>query len=89
MQQQAREWKDLALGYISDVVTLVHCFIVKLLKHVVPNQHVQDGLISLLLDELRKRYQTALAQTNFLMTVELDGPPATYNHYFNDTLDKW
>lgn len=89
MQQQARKWKDLALGYISDVATLVHMFIVKLLKHVVPNQHVQQALTSLLIDDLRKKYQTALDQTEFLTVVELEGPPATYNHYFNDTLDKW
>jgi hypothetical protein len=61
MQHQARKWQDLALGYISDVVTLVHSFIVKLLQHVVPNQQVREGLISLLVDELRKRYQIALA----------------------------
>ena len=89
MQQQARKWQDIALGYINDVISLVHSFVLALLEYIVPNQCVRRGLSLLLIDELRARYQSALAQTKFLLMVELEGTPATYNHYFNDTLDKW
>jgi hypothetical protein len=89
MKHQARKWQDLALGYISDVITLVHSFVAKLLQHIVPNPHVRESLSSLLVDGLREKYRSALDQTKFLLKVELEGTPATYNHYFNDTLNKW
>ena len=89
MKRQARKWRDLALGYVSDVITLVHCFVVALLQHIVPgHRHVRDGVASLLFDQLRRRYENALKHTDFLLAVELEGTPATYNHYFRDTLDK-
>ena len=88
MQNQAQKWRDLAYGYVNDVVNLVRLFVLALLDHVVPTRHVQEGLQSLLLDDLRSRYQAAVDQTTFLLDVELNGTPATYNHYFNDTLGK-
>jgi len=89
MQQQARKWQDIAFGYINDVISLVHSFVLALLEYIVPNQRVRRGLNSLLIDELKTRYQSAVDQTKFLLSVELEGTPATYNHYFGDTLDKW
>ncbi|KAM5347300.1 hypothetical protein ACJ41O_010305 [Fusarium nematophilum] len=88
MQDQAEKWKDLALGYVSDVIALVHAFIMGLLQYLVPSKRQLDGLGSLLYDALRERYRAALAQAEFLLEVELGGTPATYNHYFNDTLNK-
>ena len=88
MQKQAQKWRDLAYGYVNDIITLVHSFVLALLDHVVPNRHVQGGLRSLLVDDLRSRYRAAIDHTTFLLDVELDGAPATYNHYFNDTLGK-
>jgi len=89
MQQQARKWQDIAFGYINDVISLVHSFVLALLEYIVPNQRVRRGLNSLLIDELKTRYQSAVDQTKFLLSVELEGTPATYNQYFGDNLDKW
>lgn len=89
MKQQAADWRDLALGYISDIIVLVHNFILEVLEHLTPNHRVFDGIKSRLIDDMINRYQKAISHTEFLLSVELDGTPATYNHYFNETLEKW
>jgi hypothetical protein len=68
---------------------MVHSFVTDLLKHITPSENVRVGIESLLMDELIKKYQTAVTHVRFLLDVELEGNPATHNHYFNDTLRKW
>ncbi len=89
MKHQSVKWKKLALGYISDIITMVHNFIVDLLRVVCPFERVRTGIMSLLMDRLLEKYQSAISQVKFLMEVELDGTPATLNHYFNENLEKW
>ena len=89
MKHQAAKWKDIALGYVSDIITLVHNCVLRILKQVAPNARVQGGIKDLLLDKLREKYANALAHARFLIKVELEGTPATLNHYFNHTLEKW
>jgi len=89
MHRQAKKWKDLALGYVSDVISLVQSFVVKLLEYLLPEHpRIRDGLHSLLIDDLRGRYKDTLNHAKFLLDVELGGIPATYNHHFNETLEK-
>lgn len=89
MKRQSAKWKDLALGYIADVVTMVHTFIVDLLHVVCPVERVRTGIISLLMDRLVEKYRASISHVDFLLEIELDGTPATLNHYFNDNLEKW
>jgi hypothetical protein len=89
LKRQSVKWRELALGYISDIITMVHAFVKDLLQHITPNENVRMGIESLLMDELEKKYQNAMSHVNFLLDVELEGTPATHNHYFNDTLEKW
>ncbi|GAW19360.1 hypothetical protein ANO14919_088460 [Xylariales sp. No.14919] len=88
MRDQAIKWSDLALGYIGDIITMVHSFISHLLGQIVPVDRVRQGITALLMEELRAKYQAALDHTNFLLRVELEGNPATLNHDFNDNLPK-
>ena len=89
MKRQSRKWTSLALGYIADIVTLTHHFVTDLLRVVCPVERVQLGVMSLLSDHLLEKYRSAIAHVNFLLEIELDGTPATLNHYFNDNLEKW
>ena len=89
MKRQSVKWRKLALGYISDVITMVHNFIVDLLHVVCPFERVRMGIMSLLMDRLLEKYQSAIAQVKLLLEVELDGTPATLNHYFNENLEEW
>jgi hypothetical protein len=87
-KEQAAGWRDLALGYVSDVIALVHSFIVKVPTRIAPTRRMSDGIKSLLLKEMTGIYRRAVEHTEFLLSVELDGTPATFNHYFNDNLKK-
>jgi hypothetical protein len=88
LKEQAANWSDLALGYISDIVALVHGFVVEVLQQIAPSRRVSEGIKSLLLDDLTSMYRRAIDHTQFLLDIELDGTPATYNHYFNENLQK-
>jgi hypothetical protein len=88
LKEQAANWGYLAHGYISDMIALVHSFIVEVLQQVAPSRRVSYGIKNLLLDDLTKMYRDAINHTQFLLDIELRGTPATYNHYFNENLQK-
>ncbi|KAL8977434.1 MAG: hypothetical protein Q9205_006764 [Flavoplaca limonia] len=89
MKRQSMKWKSLALGYIADIVTMAHTFVIDLLRMVCPVERVRTGIMSLLTGQLMEKYKAAISHVNFLLEIELDGTPATLNHYFNDNLEKW
>lgn len=89
MKHQSTKWKDLALGYIADIVTMTHNFVTDLLRVVCPVERVQLGVMSLLSDHLLEKYRSAIAHVHFLLEIELNGTLATLNHYFNENLEKW
>lgn len=88
LKELAANWTSLALGYISDIIALVHGFIVEVLDSIAPSRRVSEGIKSLLLDSLTNMYRCAIEHTNLLLRIELDGTPATYNHHFNKILQK-
>ncbi|KAH7392399.1 dynamin GTPase [Phaeosphaeria sp. MPI-PUGE-AT-0046c] len=87
MKEQATKWCDLALGYVSDIISLVHFFILGILEHIAPSTRVLEGVKSRIADDIARMYEVAMARTRSLLSIELDGTPATYNHYFNETLE--
>ncbi|KAK7177566.1 interferon-induced GTP-binding protein Mx1 [Paraphaeosphaeria sporulosa] len=88
LKAQAANWSDIAHGYISDMIALVHSFIIEVLQQIAPSRRVSDGIKSLLLDDLSRMYRGAIDHTQFLLDIELDGTPATYNSNFNENLQK-
>lgn len=88
-KEQSRKWDDIASGYISDVIAVAHNFVTDLIPHICPDERVRAGLTSVLMDGLVERYKTALTQVEFILQVERSGRPMTFNHYFNDNLEKW
>lgn len=87
-KKQSANWEALALGYVEDVVTLVHSFTVDLLAKICKDPRARQGLLSVLLDPLTDRYKNSIDHTKFLLTVERSGTPMTMNHYFADNLEK-
>ena len=67
---------------------MTYNFITDLLRVVCPLERVQLGVLSLLSDHLLEKYRSAIAYAYFLLEIELDGTPATLNHYFNENLEK-
>ena len=87
-KEQSTNWDAIAMGYIEDIISLVHRFTVELLSKICQDEHVRRGLNSALLEKLMERYKKSIDHTNFVLTVERYGTPMTSNHYFADSLGK-
>ncbi|TQB69135.1 hypothetical protein MPDQ_002318 [Monascus purpureus] len=88
MKKQSQKWEPFALGYISDVIVMVHDFITKVLKLSCHDDRVCRNLLSFLMDNLVEKYKKASEQVEFLLHIERTGMLKTLNHYFNDNLEK-
>lgn len=89
MNQQSAKWPRFALGYIGDIFTVVHQYILKSLQLVCADKRVARNLLAEIFEKLIHHYQRAVDQVTFLLSVERNGIPTTLNHYFNDNLQKW
>ena len=87
-KKQSAKWDPLGFGYISDIVSLVHTFIVKLLSALCKDERSRRELHSVLLDKLIERYKRSTDHTKFILSVERAGTPLTTNHYFAENLEK-
>lgn len=87
-KKQSANWDDLALGYVSDVVALVHNFTIALIAAICEDDHVQSALMAMLTDGLIECYKKSLDHAKFIIHVERLGTPLTANHYFADNLEK-
>jgi hypothetical protein len=77
------------LGHVSKAIIVVHNFIAKLIAHVCPDKQMRSQLWEVLLvDELCKAYTRAMEHARFLLRIERNGKPCTYNHYFNSEIQK-
>jgi hypothetical protein len=88
MKKQCFKWKEVSMGFVSDVIVLVHMFIGTALCSICKDVNVRTALINKLSDDLIKRYQKAITTTQFLLEVEKSDVPMSLNHYFNDNLQK-
>lgn len=82
------KWDALAVGYISDVVELVHTFTLTLISAICSDPRVKRELIAELMDHLLSRYKEGVNSTSFILRVEREGTPLTTNHYFAGNLEK-
>ena len=87
---QSEKWEPLVLSHISKSILLAHDYIYQLLNHVChPHSLVRDQLWeTILVEQLRKAYIKAIEQARFLLRIERDFTPSTYNHYFNSEIQK-
>lgn len=87
-KKQSVKWDHLALGYISDVIIIVHKYTFALLRGICGDERVRNGLVSVLAEDMETRYRKAIDQVKFILRVERDCTPLTANHYFAVTLEK-
>jgi hypothetical protein len=88
MKKQSSKWIDISLGYVSDVIVLVHRFVTTAITAIIPDDLMACSLLDILQDRLQQQYKRAIEQVKFLLHIELSGTPLTTNHYFNDNLEK-
>jgi len=87
-KKQSANWDALGLGYISDIITIVHSYIQDLLWALCKDERVPQAIEDVLLDHLTERYKKSIDHATFILTVERSGTPLTTNHYFTDNLEK-
>jgi len=88
MKQQSSQWADISMGFVSDIIVIVHGFIASALASICPDREVCEALTSKLAEGITQRYRKAMVKTQFLLEVEQSDVPFTLNHYFNDNLQK-
>ncbi|KAF3025277.1 hypothetical protein E8E15_006966 [Penicillium rubens] len=86
MNKQSDKWTELALGYVSDVIDIMHTFILKVLLSICPDEQIRDKLLNVLVDELSKRYRAAMDQAQMILEVERMNL-MTLDDKFQQTLD--
>lgn len=88
-KEQSEKWEKLVLSHVSNAIVLVHHFINSLLKETFPEKHVREELWEgILLERLCDAYKAAMNHARFLLEIEREGKPITYNHYFNANLQR-
>ena len=89
MKKQSSKWTSISLGYVSDVIVIIHRFIATALGSICCDDTMKAPLLGMLSEGLLSRYRKAVQHVEFLLEVERNGTPMTMNHYFNDNLEKW
>ncbi|ROV88112.1 hypothetical protein VSDG_09370 [Cytospora chrysosperma] len=88
-KEQSKRWENLVLSHVSDSIVLVHEYILKLLKHVFPEEQVLRELFdNVLLEKLQASYRQAMDHARFLLNIEREGKPMTYNNLFGAELQR-
>ncbi|EGP83318.1 unnamed protein product [Zymoseptoria tritici ST99CH_3D1] len=88
MKKQSQKWADITKGFLSDIIVMVHRFILGALKVVCNDTEIRTAVKNTLAEDLAKCYHKAMENANFLLKVESCDTPTTLNHYFNDNLQK-
>lgn len=86
MRKQAVKWETIAMGYINDVIVMIHKFIITLLEHICPDNTFRRELMIVLMEKLAVQYRKAIDHVTFLLQIECNEHPCTLNNYFNMTL---
>lgn len=81
-EEQTVKWEKIALGYVSDVVTMVHAFMIDLLDEVVPDQRIRKKLVHFLTKEAQIKYRASLEQTKTLLEIARGDVWLLQNDYF-------
>lgn len=85
-KEQSRKWASMTKAYVSNVIVVIHRFMVITLDTLCADTQIREEIWSSILEEVRKRYKVAMDQAMFLVSIERDKRPYTVNCYFNDNL---
>lgn len=86
---QTSHWRNIVMAHVKIVIVVIHRFIKTLLHETFGDQRMREELWeSVLLEKLQSAYARAKVHANFLLDIEINGRPSTYNHYLTDNLQK-
>ncbi|OJJ94880.1 hypothetical protein ASPACDRAFT_1883796 [Aspergillus aculeatus ATCC 16872] len=86
--KQTMKWKSIALGYLSEIIFIVHNFIMRNLQICFADRRVFRNLLPYLMGDLLDVYKGAMDHVWLLLYIEREGTLKTLDHYFNDQLQK-
>ncbi|KAL2828001.1 P-loop containing nucleoside triphosphate hydrolase protein [Aspergillus cavernicola] len=89
MKTQSSSWPAIAHGYIADVITMVHKFVLRALKLACPELKVRTRLLTVIMDGLLAKYSRVIKQVDFLLRIERTGRPNTLNKRLTENLQTW
>ncbi|KAK0701780.1 hypothetical protein B0T26DRAFT_744791 [Lasiosphaeria miniovina] len=88
-RKQAANWSYLVQRHVQTVVADVFLFIIELLQHVFVEKKLRDTIWEIALsDKIVDSCRRAFEHADFLVKLELEGRPSTYDHHFNDNVQK-
>ncbi|KAH6672754.1 interferon-induced GTP-binding protein Mx2 [Plectosphaerella plurivora] len=87
-REQSVKWEACARDFVSQVILLVHRFILKALKIVCTDNHVYQCIVSAIFQDLCDKYQGGMDQAKLLVNIERQLKPYTLNHYFAQNQQK-
>ncbi|KAI3060403.1 hypothetical protein CBS147353_10316 [Aspergillus niger] len=87
-KEHAGKWEAMTREHVSNVIMVVHRFLSTALGKICRSKQLYNKIWSSILDELLKRYEMAMSQALFLLSVERNRRPYTLNNYFNQALQK-
>ncbi|KAJ5452847.1 Dynamin [Penicillium cf. griseofulvum] len=87
MNRQLGKETDFALGYVSDVIDIIHTLMFQVLEVICPDEQIRDNLVSVLANEPSKRYREAIEQAQLVLDVERTNI-MTLNDKFDERLEK-
>lgn len=85
---KSTKWEPITKTFMSDVIILLHRFIITVLDLLCANKRGCNEIWSAISDEVLRRYKRGMDQAAFLLKVEREKKPFTMNHYFNENLQK-
>jgi len=87
-KEQSSKWNCMTKAYLSDVIVVIHRFMVTVLEIVCSDKRVREEIWESVLDDVLKGYLRGMDQAVFLLDIERTKKPYTVNHYFNENLQK-
>ena len=85
-KEQSSKWAHMTKAYVSQVIVVIHRFMVTTLDILCTDMQVREEIWSSILGEVIIRYKAAIDQAMFLVSMEREKRPYTVNHYFNENL---
>ncbi|KAH6632587.1 hypothetical protein F5144DRAFT_593312 [Chaetomium tenue] len=86
---QTSKWRAIVMTHVETVIVVAHRFIKTVLFETIGDQRIREELWGLvLLEKLQTAYIRAKNHAQFLLGIEVNGRPRTYNHHFSDDVLK-
>jgi len=83
-KEHSSNWIPMAKSYVSHIIVVMHRFIITALNTLCTDVQVRGEIWTSILDEVLKKYQAAMDQAMFLVSLEREKRLYTINQYFNE-----